>query len=812
MTNSAAEKNGLKNGPGITELKQFKAFRVAEVLAEIAKYGFMSAFEPCHKRLKECILDEFLIACDPKSTYGEMFLLVYTSDAIERFKRSEGYFFNEEPRQEEEDAVAREARLAAEAAAKAEVERLARLNAVYVEKPFVPREYKFISNTLDETAKEVEHLTVKPKRPLLTIRISVPTRRPVGKNALQDGRTDVLSFRPTSVPFGTTISVMQQDKCIGTTPVSATATSQTMISRKINKICQYETLRHQPSATGGENDEIQPKILRLLRRVMPLVEAALQQNESFVNLYTSEGGRYIQQEDNLNNSGPTESILKEARNFTDLELSKGKSISCIQWHPQQDDIVAVSVCNSLTASRKLADCSKPSTGFIVVWKHTNWIKPYMVLTSPHECRTFRFNPTRPDIVVAGCVNGQVVMWELSERISRLESEDGVGVSEITGGQGRLPQLPCALSQLEVSHKQGVSDVFWLPPSIQIDSKGQPLPKEHLHPNQSFQFITVSGSEIHFWDTRFRDILAGKLPHIAKTRKATKQEKNETSEVFHMDWIPIFRSKIRRMEGRTRVMSISHVACLFGIPEREQSSKNADNMKPDFHTLTSFYCASEEGDIALINWNPIVHTEETSTKSTSNTSPINEHDNHDEPPNIVQWHCRDHFGKILSLEQSPFFPQILLSVSSWSFHIWNVESIASSNSKPLLTSPHPSSNYSLGRWSLTRPGLIMLAKVDGSIEMWDLMNSFSAPCTSQVVATTQITSMEILQSDICEEKDRRHPQKQHPASMLAVGDMEGSLHVLEIPKTLSKANPNEQNVMATFFHCSNNKRAGLQSHT
>jgi len=414
MTNSAAEKNGLKNGPGIADLVQFKAFRVAEVLAEIAKYGFMSAFEPCHKRLKECILDEFLIACDPKSTFGEMFLLVYTSDAIERFKRSEGCCFNEEPLQEEEeeDAATREARLAAEAAAKAEVERLSRLNAVYVEKPFVPREYRFISNTMDETAKEVENLTVKPKRPLVTIRISIPTRRPGGTISLQNGRTDVFSFQPTSVPLRTTIAIMQQDKCISTTPVSASATSQTMISRKVNKICQYETLRYRPSATDGENDEIQSKILRLLRRVMPAVETALQQNESFVNLYTSEGGRYIQQEENLNNSGPTDSILTEARNFTDLALSKGKSISCIEWHPQQDDIVAVSVCNSLTASRKLADSSKPSPGFIVVWKYTNWIKPHMVLSSPHVCRTFRFNPTRPDIVVAGCVNGQVVMWEL----------------------------------------------------------------------------------------------------------------------------------------------------------------------------------------------------------------------------------------------------------------------------------------------------------------------------------------------------------------------------------------------------------------
>lgn len=36
-----------------------------------------------------------------------------------------------------------------------------------------------------------------------------------------------------------------------------------------------------------------------------------------------------------------------------------------------------------------------------------------MLESPHEVTTFQYNPLNPDIVVGGCYNGQIVVWDTS---------------------------------------------------------------------------------------------------------------------------------------------------------------------------------------------------------------------------------------------------------------------------------------------------------------------------------------------------------------------------------------------------------------
>ena len=86
MSNSGAEKQGLKNGPALIDLIPSKSFQKALVIDDIKTYGFMCAFEPCRKMLEECNLIEFTIICDPTSKYGEMFLLLHTKGAIESFE------------------------------------------------------------------------------------------------------------------------------------------------------------------------------------------------------------------------------------------------------------------------------------------------------------------------------------------------------------------------------------------------------------------------------------------------------------------------------------------------------------------------------------------------------------------------------------------------------------------------------------------------------------------------------------------------------------------------------------------------------
>ena len=50
------------------------------------------------------------------------------------------------------------------------------------------------------------------------------------------------------------------------------------------------------------------------------------------------------------------------------------------------------------------------------------IHPQLVLESPHETFVFRFNPVNPNLVAAGCITGQVLLWDLTEAMEKLRKK------------------------------------------------------------------------------------------------------------------------------------------------------------------------------------------------------------------------------------------------------------------------------------------------------------------------------------------------------------------------------------------------------
>jgi WD40 repeat protein len=49
--------------------------------------------------------------------------------------------------------------------------------------------------------------------------------------------------------------------------------------------------------------------------------------------------------------------------------------------------------------------------YILIWNFRDPIHPEYVLESPHEVFCFQYNPSNPDIVVGGCYNGQLIVWD-----------------------------------------------------------------------------------------------------------------------------------------------------------------------------------------------------------------------------------------------------------------------------------------------------------------------------------------------------------------------------------------------------------------
>jgi WD40 repeat protein len=97
-------------------------------------------------------------------------------------------------------------------------------------------------------------------------------------------------------------------------------------------------------------------------------------------------------------------------------------------------------------------------------------------------------------------------------------------------------------------------------------------------------------------------------------------------------------------------------------------------------------------------------------------------------------------------------------------------------KPMYVSRSSEGYLTTGCWSPTRPAVIYIGLIDGTIEVWDLLDQSHQPSMTALVSSCQLTSMEFW--------------KLSTPQFLAVGDIQGILHIMEIPRILRRASYKE----------------------
>ncbi|EER12551.1 hypothetical protein, conserved [Perkinsus marinus ATCC 50983] len=143
--------------------------------------------------------------------------------------------------------------------------------------------------------------------------------------------------------------------------------------------------------------------------------------------------------------------------------------------------------------------------------------------------------------------------------------------------------------------------------------------------------------------------------------------------------------------------------------------------------------------------------------------------------------------------------LMLAVSDWEFSLWYiggsapsltrprranmdeeeeegdevetarpVKSLADRIREPIFRSAAPSNYFACGACSPSRPAVLYLGRVDGSVDVWDFTDQSHQPLMSFPVTAAGLTSM-----TFCPEGK----------SLMAVGDDHGHLHVLKLPVNL-----------------------------
>lgn len=504
-------------------------------------------------------------------------------------------------------------------------------------------------------------------------------------------------------------------------------------------------------------------------------ESALQQNE-IVDIFTDDYAA-LGDEDLTVESG-SRTTLQEYQSYTDLKNSKDHSISCVAWHPTQKGVVAISCVQRVTFDEKIEMNSsvRSKQALILIWSFHDPIRPQLILEAPDDIMSFQFNPVDPSLVIGGCVNGQLVLWDISEYQDKLRQNRKTRGTENDNNNSKdnnknvdTPVLRYfGVSSIEFSHKAPITDLMWLPRHLELNTHNGEILDKGEHGDKQLVTTSLDG-QVFFWDTRFKKEL--KLLDLT-WKPFLRVPLSAADNTFdygltHISLYTIFGDKIKSATESSNNLSNSAMAdsvtSASGSTGKAGKSGHLEKPAERFGT-TKFFCATEEGELLYADW----CSEKGDDKGGSKTEHI---------------FGNAHFGPMSDLQRSPFFQDIVLSVGGSNFAIWK-EKVTSG---PLLLSAPSSTYLTGGKWSPTRPGVFYISKADGTIEVWDLLDRSHSPSNIQNVSSSGVSSMSI---QVYSGKSTHQ--------FIGAGDDGGTLHVIEVPRNLIKPAKNEKAFIRGFF--------------
>lgn len=183
-------------------------------------------------------------------------------------------------------------------------------------------------------------------------------------------------------------------------------------------------------------------------------------------------------------------------------------------------IIAESFVENLDFDNRVIFSMKSSKSVILFWNYEDMhaIDPLLVLSSPLEIMTFEFNPKDPSIIIAGAINGQIMMWDLKGLEIGTSSKKKVKKTQTGSTKEILPvitsvlQDPASVQQVSdtvkrnvASHKAPIVCIRWLPSGLELDMKkniSTLIPPASSEINQ-FASISTDG-QVLLWEKKFLD--------------------------------------------------------------------------------------------------------------------------------------------------------------------------------------------------------------------------------------------------------------------------------------------------------------------
>ncbi|XP_038048584.1 dynein intermediate chain 3, axonemal-like isoform X2 [Patiria miniata] len=758
----------------VTEENPCKLIPKEGILQDLRTRAAVCDFFPVKQKMLDYPADEVLVVFDPDFKMGQNFYIALTEETKQRILN---------PPSEEGEEGAEQAD--GEGGGEGQEEEVV----VYRYIPPEPKEWVSLGSEMD-----IEDEIVSESRPKIKMTIQ-RVRREFGtpitftdRNAddVKDGYIECASYEDKSF----NVKKVEMDYGVQAVPTYTENGTQTDWKHPRNQTTQYfprEFDKEEKNKLMESED-----ILNFLNHVTPRFELALQQNE-IMNVFFDDWFALAEQDSTFGSK--SDSHLKEYQSFTDLQFSKDKAITCIEWHPTVKGIIAVSCAERMSFDDRVDHGSKiiMNPSLILLWSFTDPIHPQILLEAPDDIFSFKFCPSDPNIIAGGCINGQVVMWDISKHADRLRSNQR-GKQTKKNSMMKLPgfedentdQMPiiryCAVSGIEHSHKTAISELQWVPDHMEITRMGIVVENKTGTCNQ---ILTAStDGYIAIWDTKPPK---GHTPSVDDAKQRDNPLAIATT-FKHLDltWKPTLKFPVSKIEGNgeygvTRI-SIQERQGDRSVAEKQGSKASdismsgsmgmggslrtgsAKDKKPLEGVTSKFFVGTEAGEFVYADWK---------LEKDTDSGKI-------QPPR-PQFAKSYHDWGINTLQRSPFYKDLILAVGGWNFTLWK-EGIEGG---PIIHSATAPKKLTAGYWSPSRPAVFFIGRSDGNIDIWDLLDKTHEPSLSQNVSASTITQ---IYPWVVNSKQQ----------LLAVSDSVGTLHILEVPWSLRHATVGELSSMTSYI--------------
>ncbi|CRG99229.1 dynein intermediate chain, putative [Plasmodium relictum] len=292
-----------------------------------------------------------------------------------------------------------------------------------------------------------------------------------------------------------------------------------------------------------------------------------------------------------------------------------------------------------------------------------------------------------NLVIAGCSNGLLVIWKLPQNFY------GKSILDSKINEKTIDIEPYLFSSIEQSHKREVTSLIFL------NDKNLILSEKKISFNYQKNYhllisISVDGT-ILIWDATNIEIIEVK-------NNMKKKEKEPVDELYSFK--PLFKITITRPNTE-----YSLGFTYFHFME----------INPN---VASFFAFSEEGEYIVGNMYGCMQKE----KNYSIIGKLN-----DDYKN---------FKTLLCVKRNNILKSLILTLTDTNFYLWK-----ENEEHPLYISPKSNEIYSCCEFSQAKISIIFIGKINGQIEIWNLLDQKNHYIYSLTISSYSLTCINIFQN-------------------------------------------------------------------